>query len=429
MITKEENERITQVGRGTPAGEMLRRYWYPIAGASEMDDAWTKRVRLLGEDLVLFKNRRGAFGLIAEACPHRRASMAFGIPEADGIRCPYHGWKFDGTGACLDQPNEPAESTFAQRTSTDGYPVQELGGVLFAYLGPAPAPLLPRLDGFVVPGTIRMMGRAEVNCNWLQIMENSCDPVHTEWLHGHLQEWIEEQRDGVRPKYAISRHHVNIAFEEFAFGLYKRRLMEGQSEDSDDWRVGHPVMFPITLAVGSAGGFWTAYMFQIRVPMDDTHTMHFWYTAYKPPAGAAVPQHLLDEVPVYDVPTRTADGDYDLTLLDAQDIMAWTTQGPIAQRHLEKLGWTDRGVILLRKMLAREIEAVAAGRDPIGVIRDPAQNAIIDLPVEHGKDMFSDGFASIFRRLQTRHYPYSAELLDLFANANPVPVVKALEPA
>jgi hypothetical protein len=104
--------------------------------------------------------------------------------------------------------------------------------------------------------------------------------------------------------------------------------------------------------------------------------------------------------------------------------MAWTTQGPIARRDLERLGWTDRGVIMLRKMVAREIDNVALGRDPIGTIRDPAANAIIDLPVEHGKDMFSDGFASIFRRLQTRHYPYATELLELFASANPAPVLE-----
>jgi 5,5'-dehydrodivanillate O-demethylase len=236
-----------------------------------------------------------------------------------------------------------------------------------------------------------------------------------------LQEFVEEQRDGIKPTYAISRHHVDIAFDEFRYGIVKRRLMEGQSEDSDDWRVGHPVMFPCTLAVGSAGGFWTSYMFQIRVPMDDTHTMHFWYTAYLPPAGADVPQHLLDDVPVYDVPYRDERGEFRMDLLDAQDIMAWVTQGPIARRDLERLGWTDRGVIMLRKMIAREIDAVAAGRDPIGTIRDAAENAIIDLPVEHGKDMFSDGFASIFLRLHTRYYPYKAELLDLFANANPRP--------
>ncbi len=429
MITARENQRITRVGRGTPGGDLLRRYWYPVAGVAEFAARHTMRVKLLGEDLVLYRDRSGAYGLIDEFCPHRRASFAYGIPEADGIRCPYHGWKFDGSGACLEQPNEPAGSTWRERTTTTAYPVQELGGVLFAYLGPAPAPLLPRLDGFVVPGTIRMLGRAIVPCNWLQIMENSLDPVHTEWLHGHLQEFVEEERDGIKPTYAISRHHVDIAFDEFTYGIVKRRLMQGQSPDVDDWRVGHPVMFPCTLAVGSAGGFWTSYMFQIRVPMDDTHTMHFWYTAYQPPPGAPVPQRLLDEIPVYDVPYRTPEGEFNLDLLDAQDIMAWVTQGPIARRDLEKLGWTDRGVIMLRKMVAREIDNVAAGADPIGVIRDAAKNTIIHLPVEHGKDMFSDGFASIFRRLHTRFYPYADELLGLFAHANPGPAARTLEPA
>ncbi len=420
MITEEENERLTAVDRGTPMGDLLRRYWHAIGGAVEMKDAWTKRVRLLGEDLVLYRDRSGRFGLVAEFCPHRRASLAYAIPEIDGIRCPYHGWKFDGTGACLDMPNEPAGSTFNQRVHTDGYPVREIGGLLYAYLGPLPAPELPQLDGLVAPGTIRMIGKTLVNCNWLQIMENSLDPVHTEWLHGHLQEWVEEQRDGIKPSYAISRHHVDIAFAEFEYGIYKRRLMEGQSEDSDDWRVGHPVLFPGTLAVGSAGGWFRMYAFQIRVPVDLTHTMHYWYTAYAPPPGVAVPQHLLDEVPVFDVPAQRPDGEFQLDLLDAQDVMAWSTQGPVAKRHLERLGWTDRGVILLRKILNRELEKIANGEDPMGVIRDPA-NARIDIPVEHGKDMFSDGFASLVKRTQVRHYPYVDELLDVFKTANPAP--------
>jgi 5,5'-dehydrodivanillate O-demethylase len=414
MITAEENERITRVGRGTPGGELLRRYWYPIAGVSEMSDRWTMRVQLLGEDLVLFRDRSGRYGLIAEFCPHRRASLAYGIPESDGIRCPYHGWKFDGSGACIEQPNEPAGSTFADRTTTDGYPVQELGGILFAYLGPAPAPLLPRLDGFVVPGTIRMMGRAIVPCNWLQIMENSLDPVHTEWLHGHLQEFVEEQRDGVKPKYAISRHHVDIAFDEFEYGIYKRRLMEGQSRDADDWRVGHPVMFPATLAVGSAGGFWTAYMFQIRVPMDDTHTMHFWYTAYLPPAGAAVPQHLLDEVPVYDVPFLDERGEHMLDHVDGQDIMAWVTQGPIADRTVEKLGTTDRGIVLYRKMLKRELEKVQRGEDPMCTVRDPEPRTI-HLHMEKAKAHYADGFESLVRRTRIRFSPVVEDLIHVFA--------------
>jgi 5,5'-dehydrodivanillate O-demethylase len=418
MITKEENERLTAVDRGTPMGELLRRYWHAVGGTAEMTDVWTKRVRLLGEDLVLYRDRTGRFGLIAEFCPHRRASLAYGIPERDGIRCPYHGWKFDRSGACLDMPNEPAGSTFGERVRTDGYPVREIGGMLYAYLGPLPVPELPQLDGLVAPGTIRMIGKTVVDCNWLQIMENSLDPVHTEWLHGHLQEWVEEQRDGIKPTYAISRHHVDIAFHEFEYGIYKRRLMEGQTEDADDWRVGHPVLFPGTLAVGSAGGWFRMYLFQIRVPIDLTHTMHYWYTAYEPPVGAVVPQHLLDEVPVFEVPCRRPDGEFQLDLLDAQDVMAWSTQGPVAKRECERLGWTDRGVILLRKILNRELDKVARGEDPMGVIRDPA-NARIDIPVEHGKDMYSDGFASLVKRFQVRYYPYLDELLDVFKNANP----------
>jgi 5,5'-dehydrodivanillate O-demethylase len=371
MITKEENERLTQVGPGTAMGALLRRYWYPVAATEELRDVHAKRVRLLGEDLVLHHDRDGGFGLHAEG------------------------------------PN-------AER-----YVARDLSGLVFGYLGPHPVPELARLDGFVLPGMVRMVGTTLVPCNWLQIMENSLDPVHTEWLHGHLQEWVEEQRSGTKPSYAISRHHVNIAFEEFEYGIYKRRLMQGQPEDVDDWRVGHPVVFPCTLAVGSGGGLWTMYAFQIRVPMDDTHTMHYWYTAFAPPAGAHVPPHLLDEVPHYDVPCWNADGEYNLDLIDAQDVMAWVTQGPIAKRELEKLGWTDRGVILLRKVLARELDNIARGADPMGVIRRPHE--IIELPVEHGKDMFSDGFASLFRRTQTRYYPYAAELLELFKTANPEP--------
>ena len=165
MLTAQENEQLTRVGAGTPMGELQRRYWHPIAAVEELKDSYTKRVRLLGEDLVLFRDRGGKLGLIAEFCPHRRASLAYGIPEMDGIRCPYHGWKFDATGACTDQPNEPAGSTFKDRVHASGYAVQALGGMVFAYLGPQPAPLLPKWDGFVAEGAIRHVGQAIVPCN------------------------------------------------------------------------------------------------------------------------------------------------------------------------------------------------------------------------------------------------------------------------
>jgi 5,5'-dehydrodivanillate O-demethylase len=415
MLTAEENAQLTRVGSGTPMGELLRRYWQPLGAASEMTDRWTKRVRLLGEDLVLYRDRSGTFGLIGEFCPHRRASLAYGIPENDGIRCPYHGWKFDGAGACLEQPNEPDGSTFKDKTKLAGYPVRELGGLLWAYLGPLPAPEIPRYDGFVVPGAIRMVGSAVINCNWLQIMENSVDPVHTEWLHGKLYEFIEEKNSGV--KVAISKHHVKIAFDEFERGIIKRRLLEGQSENVSDWKDGHPVVFPTILAVGSGGGLWQQYTFQIRVPVDDTSTRHYWYHAYVPPAGSRVPQHLLDDVPLYEPPIVAADGSYLLDYIHGQDVMAWVTQGAIADRSRESLGSTDRGVTLYRKMLERELAVAEAGGDPKGIIRDPARNVTIDLPLERNKDMFMDGFESLFRRHMSIFSPIADEILAVFAQA------------
>jgi 5,5'-dehydrodivanillate O-demethylase len=368
-------------------------------------------VQLLDENLVLYRTRAGEYGLLEESCPHRRASLFYGIPTLSGIRCPYHGWQFDGAGQCTDQPNEPADSRFASKVQTPAYPVQELGGLLFAYLGPAPAPLLPRLDGYVAEGAIRMIGRAVVPCNWLQIMENSVDPVHTEWLHGHLHEFQHERESS--EKVAISKHHVKIGFDEFDYGIYKRRLLEGQSEDSDDWKTGHPMVFPTILAVGNVNDAVRMHAFQIRVPMDDTHTMHYWYNAYVPLNGATVPQALLDNVPMYDVPFQDEHGNYLIDLIDAQDIMAWTTQGPIADRTQETLGSSDRGVTLLRRMLRRELKKVEDGQDPLGVVRDPERNRVIDLHIEKAKAHYADGFAQLVGRTRIRYSPVAPDLIRI----------------
>jgi len=434
MLTADENALFARIGPGTRMGALQRRYWHVVCGVEEMagpssSSGRTKRIRLLGEDLVLYKDRSGGYGLLAEACQHRRASLAYGIPTADGIRCPYHGWQFDRAGRCTEQPNEPPESSFKDKVRTAGYPVEELGGVLFAYLGPEPVPLLPRLDGFVTDGpAIRMYGQTLVPCNWLQIMENSLDPVHAEWLHGNLAEFVEEQRggpstsSGQAARFSHSRKHLKIAFAEFEYGIYKRRLLKGASEDSDDWRVGHPVFFPNILAVGSGGGeLWKMNAYQIRIPKDDTHTLHVWYDVFIPPPGVVVPQHLLDTVTVYDIPAVDASGEFILDLLDAQDVMAWATQGPIAERELEHLGTTDAGIIAFRTMLRRELAKVEAGADPIGVIRDPARNERITYAVEKNKVHFADGFESYAARVHNRHYPHVAELAQVFAaNAKPI---------
>ena len=411
MLTAEQNELLTRVGPGTQMGDLLRRYWHPIAAAADLDEKWTRRVRLLGEDLVLFRDRSGRRGLIAEQCPHRRASFAHGIPTEDGIRCPYHGWEFDAQGKCLDQPNEPNNCAFRDKVATTAYPVEELGGLLFAYLGPEPRPLLPRFDGFVTEGSIRMLGRTVLPINWLQIMENSVDPIHTEWLHGHHYEFQQEEK-GV--KVAISAHHEKIAFNEFQYGITKHRLLEGHSEDSDDWRVGHPVVFPNMLAVGNGDETSRYFSFQIRVPVDDTHTLHLWYNAYVPPADAVVPQRLTERVHTYDVPYKDEQGEFIVDTVDGQDMMAWITQGPIADRTAENLGASDQGIAVYRKVLRRELRKIEEGQDPMGIVRDPVVNQRIDLPNERKKHHNSDGFSSFMLRTHARYSPIADDLVRIF---------------
>ena len=423
MLTPQENERLTRVGKGTPMGELQRRYWHPIAALEELESAFTKRVRLLGEDLVLYRNRDGKLGLVAEFCPHRHASLYNGIPDTDGIRCSYHGWKFDGTGACVDQPNEPEGSTFKEKVQVAGYPVESLGGMVWAYLGPLPAPVLPRWDGLDNDRAIRMVGWAMIPCNWLQIMENSVDPVHTEWQHGHYQEFWEERRTG--NTYAISRRHLKIDFAEFEHGLYKRRLLAGSTEESDDWKVGHPVLFPNILAVGSGGGkIWKMQSYQMRVPIDDENTLHYWYMAYDAPAGVDVPEHLLERVPLYRVHLVDDAGEPIHDNIEAQDALAWVAQGRIADRSIEALGTTDRGVILFRKMLERELINVEAGRDPMNVIRDPAYRPVYAL--ERNKAHFTDGFESLAYRQSIRWSPFFRDLCDLYASFNQKLIDEAL---
>jgi 5,5'-dehydrodivanillate O-demethylase oxygenase subunit len=427
MLSEHDNAQLTQIGPGTPMGTLQRRYWHVVGPAGEMATRWTRRVKLLGEELVLFKDRSGRFGLIAEQCPHRRASFAYGIPEADGIRCPYHGWKFDHTGQCVDQPNEPEGSTFKDKCATTAYSVEEMGGLLWAYLGPQPAPFLPRWDGLAGDGKIRTCAFYQVRANWLQIMENSLDPIHTQWLHGALLEFLEEA-SGL--KVPIAKKQLKIAFDEFEFGIYKRRLVEGQTEDADDWKIGHPVIFPNMLAVGSGGGnLWKVHSYQLRVPMDDESTMHYWYWAFEPPEGADVPAHLLDQLYVAEMPVRDERGHYVLDTIGVQDVMAWETQGLVARRDLERLGTTDEGIIAYRQMLKRELAKVLAGEDPMGTLRDPARNTLIQFPIERDKSNFTDGFDRLVKRSGLKCSPIVEDLRTIFKAFNGAKLEQALREA
>ena len=374
MLSQEQNDRLTRVGAGTPGGELLRRYWHPIAAASELDENPVKKVRLLGEDLVLYRDRSGNLGLIDEPCPHRRVSMEYGIPEEEGLRCPYHGWRFNHEGKCLEQPAEPWNSTFKDRITTNAYPVQELGGLMFAYLGPQPAPLLPRYDLYVWDNVIRQIGLTILPCNWLQCVENSMDPVHVEWLHSYYLDYAAQRRGGKLNAATSRARHKKIGFDRFEHGLIKRRVLEGNTEEDDPWKVGHPVVFPYMLRAG-ANGFYT---YQIRVPMDDTHTYHVNYVVYRP----GIPLPPQQSIPTYEIPLYDEQGKFITDVVLVQDFFAWASQGPIARRDLEHLAQSDAGVIMFRQLLEEQIQRVERDEDPMCVYRNPEHNQCIDLPGE-----------------------------------------------
>ncbi|HZT06236.1 MAG TPA: Rieske 2Fe-2S domain-containing protein [Chloroflexota bacterium] len=385
VLTREANERLCRVGPGTPMGELMRRYWQPIAPAARLRENPVRQVRILGEDLVLFRDRGGKLGLIADKCAHRSAGMRFGIPEANGLRCCYHGWLFNAEGQCIETPLEPPESTFKDRVAITAYPVQELGGLIFAYLGPEPVPLLPRWDIFVWPNAIRQVGVTILPCNWLQCQENALDPAHGIYLHGHFFRYTLERLGllderaadttthraftGARPdpftlEFQVSEHGIR-KFQKYSQALGARR---------DSVREAKYMLFPHA-TIGAEGGIRSESQF--RVPMDDTHTYHITYQVYRAPEGIEAPEQ--DVIPWFDVPIADERGEPILDYVLAQDMAAWWTQGEITDRSHEKLGTTDSGIIMFRRLLDQQIRRVERGEDPMNVIRDPELNDIINL--------------------------------------------------
>jgi 5,5'-dehydrodivanillate O-demethylase oxygenase subunit len=376
MLKPEENERLTRVGPGTPMGELMRRYWQPIAVTGELDNNPVKPIRILGENLTLFRSRSGELGLIGQRCAHRLVDLRCGIPTVDGLKCPYHGWTYDASGQCTDQPAEAVEHRFKERIKLLSYPVEELGGLVWAYLGPAPAPLIPRWFPLVAENAFRQVGTTMIPCNWLQCQENSMDTVHTEYLHGQLWQYVIDRLDSTDPvKVAeaqrFTAHHLKVRFEPFEYGFRKYRLIEGENEaTSRGWTIGNPLIFPYIVLIGSPG----RYEMQIRVPVDDTNTWHLSYQVFLPGQWYDVPPQ--PSVPAFDVPIEELP-DYVL----GQDMLVWPLQGEIVDRASEALGESDAGIIMLRRLLMEQMDIVARGGEPMNVFRDPAANRSISLPI------------------------------------------------
>lgn len=386
MLTKEENELLTQVGPGTPCGELLRRYWQPVGYASELTaEHPIKRITVMHEELIVYLGVDGDYGCAAEHCAHRGASLAYGFIEPGGIRCPYHGWKYDKQGQCLEQPFEPMGSTYRERVKLPAYPVEELGGMLFIYMGPSPAPLLPRWDVLTWTDGVRLLGdkatwaQEVLNCNWLQAQENSADVTHTYFLHGHTLH--KQGQQGLHVDY-YHRPFEEYGFQPFEWGLLKSwKYGSGGSPLGAERGGGNPLIFPNILRVvehPSQSMHW-------RVPIDDEHTQIYWAGFFRPPPGQPIPAEA-PMPPMYTAPQIREDGTYIMKSFQSQDKMAWETQGRIYNRSGEHLGASDRGVVLFRKMLREQIEVVQRGGEPMALVRDPEKNKIIELPAWVAED-------------------------------------------
>ena len=390
MLSAAQNERLTRVGPGTPMGTLMRRYWQPIAPVEELgtNPRRAMKVRLLGEDLVLFRDRSGRLGLVDRACSHRRMNLAYGIVEEDGIRCPYHGWKFSVSGECIEQPFEQTvrpDSQFRQRCGIASYPVEELAGLVWAYLGPDPVPLLPRWSPLVIEEAVRDITMCDLPCNWLQCQENSLDPVHTEWLHRYMGDYIRAiyglddgtRFQGLGP--TAGNPTRDIRFYDFEYGMAKCRLVEGDTGDEEDWTIGHPILFPNTLVSGCQ----FSLILQFRVPTDDVTTRHITLYVFPAAPGTKAPQQK--RVPYRYPPMKLPNGEWNLNHNFNQDYMAWVEQGTIAERDKERLGASDRGVIRYRQMLESELKKMERGEEPMNVFRDPAKNVCLEFPIENIK--------------------------------------------
>lgn len=386
MLTAEANERLTRVGSGTPMGELMRRYWIPIRPLAQLKEEEVMPVRVLGEDLVLFITGKGVPGLVGERCPHRLTMMKYGIPDADGLRCCYHGWMFAPNGQCIDTPLESPANKLKEQIKIGSYPVREMGGLVWAYMGPEPVPLLPPWDLFVVPNAIRQIGIAELACNWLQCHENTGDPAHSVYLHGHKFKHMLQKQGKLEERANDGQMHTLYARMDMAKGiesLYARETQYGMEKgmnyskalgaDKDRVSRHSTVIFPFYTQTGGPGQI--RQEFQIRVPIDDTNTYHINYGCYLAPNGVEAGEQ--ESIPYYDVPLYDGDGRPIWDFVLAQDMHAWISQGDIMDRTVEQLGRTDLPIVFMRRQFEEQMLIMEDGGDPKNVFRNP--NTMPDL--------------------------------------------------
>src|ERR687886_680391 len=392
MLKQEENELITRVGPGTPMGNTLRRYWMPALVSSELPhpDSDPVRVRLLGEDLIAFRDTNGSVGLMQNNCPHRGASLFFGRNEEAGIRCVYHGWKFDVTGQCVDMPNEPPEYRFESKVRQTAYPAVEHAGLIWTYMGPADKqPPLPDMEWMRAPATHRFVSKTREEANYLQAIEGGIDSVHSSFLHNNNL--------ADKDLYRTIGSSARLEVERTDYG-FRYASMRDVGEDGQYVRM-YQFVVPFyqmraTMLEGRKGGR-RAKIPQLRghmwVPMDDQNTMVYNYTT-SIDADKPLSREYIEEQErnlgrgtggenVERIRTRAnnwlIDREMQKTVnftgipgVNTQDLAVQESMGPIVDRSREHLGSTDRAIIMLRRILLDAVATVEQGDTPPGV--DPA---------------------------------------------------------
>jgi phenylpropionate dioxygenase-like ring-hydroxylating dioxygenase large terminal subunit len=377
-LPKEDVE-LTHVGPATPCGEYLRRFWQPVAFSNELKDL-PLRVRILGEDLIVFRDRRGQVGVLELHCSHRGASLEFGLVSERGLRCCYHGWLFDVTGQILDMPGEPADSTLKDRLCHGAYPAREASGLVFAYMGPPDRrPELPLYDTLSMPGYRVLPGRKHVlPCNWLQVKENIMDTAHLAFLHTIVSGAQFTEAFGILPQVEWMETPIGMV------AVQSRRVGDNVWIRISELMLPNIHQFPPTWETGKEPRLRSRPLMIIwGVPLDDTHTMNI-ALVFLPDTMEVDAQRFetikesfgqIDDRP-YEERQRVP-GDYD----------AQVGQRPIAIHALEHLASTDRGVIMVRKLLRQGIRDVKRGKDPKGIARTPgaavptySQDTVLRIP-------------------------------------------------
>jgi 5,5'-dehydrodivanillate O-demethylase oxygenase subunit len=359
FLTDEEIARLTQVGPGTDGGNLLRSYWHPIAGLHAVsEENPTQFVRLLGEDLVLFRDKSGRVGLLADHCAHRGASLCYGRVEERGISCAYHGWLYDVNGDCLETPAEPADSLFRLTVKQRAYPVEKLFGLYWAYLGPLPAPPIRRLDIMRYP--VEHIMEMDFDANWVQVLENNLDGSHIYVLH---QDQMGKKKPMTSTTRGLIDQLVGLDYRESPFGIMRRM------ETADGYVEEDPLIFPNMLR--------RMQELSIKIPVDDTHTKKFVIIVDQHETPGASNDEPVDYYMFPQEQGKSAAGvaypeaTYKMTSLRYQDIMAIETQGRVTNRANWHPGTRDGGVAMYDRMILREMDRVKEGHNPLGVIRDP----------------------------------------------------------